>query len=88
MNELDIVVDELKAAHVDGKGAVEIALLAKEKLGSGFGAISFITCFRLAFGIPLPVLQRAQAWERFGWGNVHISDEEFDGLITPWLTPA
>ncbi|MFG2635120.1 hypothetical protein ACGFX8_14590 [Streptomyces sp. NPDC048362] len=49
-------------------------------------AISFITAFRLAFEIPLPVLQRAQAWERFGFGRIHISDEEFSGLVSPWLT--
>ncbi|MEU5598648.1 hypothetical protein [Streptomyces sp. NPDC020298] len=64
MSESGIVVDELKAAHADGKDAVELALLANDKLGSAFGAISFIASFRLAFDIPLPVLQRAQAWER------------------------
>ncbi|MFE4547750.1 hypothetical protein [Streptomyces sp. NPDC056785] len=86
MKEMDLLVGELKAAHADGKGAIELALLAREKLGGGFRAVPFIASFRLAFGIPLSVLQRAQAWERFGLGSVHISEEEFTSLLSPWLT--
>jgi hypothetical protein len=86
MNEMETLVSELKAAHADGKDAIQLALLARDKLGAGFRAVPFIASFRLAFDIPLPVLQRAQAWERFGLGSVHISDEEFTSLLSPWLT--
>ncbi|MCX4548203.1 hypothetical protein OG204_25995 [Streptomyces sp. NBC_01387] len=86
MDQLEKISDELKAAHAEGKNPIELALLSRGRLGSAFGTISFIACFRRAFGIPLPVLQRAQAWERFGWGEVHITDEEFSALLSPWLT--
>lgn len=85
MDDMEEVARELRAAHVEGKGAVELALLSREKLGAGFGIISFIASFRIAFNIPLPVLQRAQAWEGFGWGGVHISNEEFAAILSPWL---
>jgi hypothetical protein len=68
-----------------GTDAVELATFAREKLGTTFGAISFIGAFRLAFGIPLPVLQRAQARQRFSRGGAEISDEEFSALLSPWL---
>ncbi|MFK4109374.1 hypothetical protein [Streptomyces sp. NPDC002176] len=64
---------------------MELALLAKDELGAGFGVISFIAVFRSAFDIPLPVLQRAQAWEGFGGGGVHLSDEEFSTVLSPWI---
>ncbi|MFD9967172.1 hypothetical protein [Streptomyces sp. NPDC059017] len=85
MDDMEEIARELRAAHAEGEGAVELALLSREKLGSGFGVISFIASFRLAFNIPLPVLQRAQAWEGFGWGGVQISDEEFAAILSPWL---
>lgn len=85
MTTLGKLAGELKAAHAEGKDAVELALLSREKLGTSFGVISFISVFRLAFSIPLPVLQRAQAWQRFGWGSTAISDEEFSALLYPWL---
>jgi hypothetical protein len=85
MDNLEAVAGQLKVAHAEGKNAVELALLTREKMGAGFGAISFIACFRLAFNIPLPVLQRGQAWQQFGWGGVHISDEEFSTILSPWL---
>ncbi|MFF0010620.1 hypothetical protein [Streptomyces sp. NPDC005374] len=86
MDNLKKIADELKKAHSEGKNAVELALLSREKLGAGFGAISFIASFRLAFDIPLPVLQQAQAWQQFGWGGRQMSDEEFSAILTPWLT--
>ncbi|WP_328413606.1 hypothetical protein OG542_23860 [Streptomyces violaceus] len=86
MDNLEKLAGEMKVAHTEGKDAVELALLAREKLGAAFGVISFISVFRLAFSIPLPVLQRAQAWQRFGWGGAAISDEEFSALLSPWLT--
>ncbi|WHM38503.1 hypothetical protein [Streptomyces sp. BPTC-684] len=82
---MEEIARELKKAHAEGKGVVELALLSREKLGSGFGVISFIASFRLAFDIPLPVLQRAQAWEGFGWGGLQITDEEFTAVLLPWL---
>lgn len=85
MDNLEKIAGELRAAHSEGKDAVELALLAREKLGATFGVISFIASFRLAFNIPLPVLQRAQAWQRFGWGGTSISDEEFSATLSPWL---
>lgn len=63
---------------------MELALLSRDKLGSAFGVISFIAAFRIAFDVPLPVLQRAQAWGG-GWGGVQISDEEFSAVMSPWL---
>jgi hypothetical protein len=86
MSDVEKTAAELRAAHAEGKGAVELALLSRDKLGSAFGVISFIAAFRTAFDVPLPVLQRAQAWERFGWGGVQISDQEFSALLSPWLT--
>ncbi|NEC85156.1 hypothetical protein [Streptomyces sp. SID12501] len=86
MGDLENIAAELRVAHSEGKGAVELALLSREKLGSAFGAISFIAVFRIAFDVPLPVLQRAQAWGRFGGGGVQISDQEFSALLSPWLT--
>ncbi|MFC8567551.1 hypothetical protein ACFUIW_17515 [Streptomyces sp. NPDC057245] len=85
MNDLETSVRELRATAAAGMNAVELALLSREKLGPAFGAVSFVAVFRQAFGIPLPVLQRAQAWERFGWGDTHISDEEFCALLSPWM---
>lgn len=85
MGNLEGTVSELRAARAEGKNAVELALLSMEKLGAGFGVISFIASFRLAFDIPLSVLQRAQAWEGFGWGGMQISDEEFSAIISPWI---
>ncbi|TLS45866.1 hypothetical protein FE633_11945 [Streptomyces montanus] len=85
MDKMKEIAGELRAAHAEGKDAVELALISREKLGPAFGVISFIASFRLAFNIPLPVLQRAQAWERFGWGGVQISDEEFSAILSPWL---
>ncbi|MDI9831101.1 hypothetical protein [Streptomyces sp. KAU_LT] len=85
MSDLEAVADDLRAAQAEGRGAIELALLARERLGEEFGVISFIASFRLAFGVPLPVLQRAQAWQRFDWGGVAISDEEFSSLLAPWL---
>ncbi|MET9295669.1 hypothetical protein [Streptomyces sp. NPDC003077] len=82
---MDQVVSALKAARAEGKGAMELASISREELGPAFGAISFIASFRLAFGIPLPVLQRAHAWRGFGWGGVQISDEEFVAILSPWL---
>ena len=86
MPNLEETAGELQAAHSSGKNAVELALLSREKLGAAFGVISFIASFRLAFEIPLPVLQRAQAWQGFGWGGTSISDEEFSAILSPWLT--
>ncbi|WP_158715568.1 hypothetical protein [Streptomyces sp. NRRL S-481] len=86
MDDLEKTAAELRAAHAEGRGAVELALLSRDRMGSAFGVISFIAAFRMAFDVPLPVLQRAQAWERFGWGGVQISDEEFSALLSPWLT--
>ncbi|WP_345963503.1 hypothetical protein ABDE16_25180 [Streptomyces sp. BRB040] len=86
MTELEKIASDLQAAHAEGMGAVELALLSREKMGTAFGVISFIAVFRQAFGIPLPILQRAQAWERFGWGDTHITDEEFRAVLSPWLT--
>lgn len=85
MDDLEKIAGELRSAHSEGKDAVELALLSREKLGETFGVISFITSFRLAFNIPLPVLQRAQAWQQFGWGGESISDEEFSAILSPWL---
>ncbi|MEU9150045.1 hypothetical protein AB0D59_05765 [Streptomyces sp. NPDC048417] len=85
MENIEKVAEELKAAQSAGQDSVELALLARERLGAGFGAIAFIACFRLAFHIPVTVLQRAQAWHRFGWGAGNISDEEFSTLLSPWL---
>ncbi|MGV9704384.1 hypothetical protein [Streptomyces sp. NPDC003483] len=87
-NAMDDLVSELRAAHAKGRDAMGLALLARNRLGTRFGAVPFMASFRLAFGIPLPVLQRAQAWERLGLGSVHISDAEFMSLLSPWLTPA
>ncbi|WP_328721871.1 hypothetical protein OHT52_21840 [Streptomyces sp. NBC_00247] len=85
MAGIESTAEKLKASHAGGAGAVEVASIAREELGPGFGAMAFIACFRLAFAVPLPVLQRAQAWEGFGWGDRHISDEEFTALLAPWL---
>ncbi|KOX32445.1 hypothetical protein [Streptomyces sp. NRRL F-6491] len=85
MDDLERTADGLRAARAEGKDAVELALFSREKLGPAFGVISFIAVFRTAFDIPLPVLQRAQAWEGFGWGSARISDEEFSALLSPWL---
>ncbi|MEV5887570.1 hypothetical protein AB0L74_33900 [Streptomyces sp. NPDC052020] len=85
MSNIGKTAEDLKIAHVEGKNAVELALLSREKLGAEFGVISFIASFRLAFDIPLPVLQHAQAWWQFGWGSKSISDDEFSALLTPWL---
>ncbi|MFD8979462.1 hypothetical protein [Streptomyces sp. NPDC059564] len=82
---MEEVAGELQTAHADGKNVVDLALLSKDRLGPAFGVISFIASFHLAFNIPLPVLQQAQAWERFGWGGVQISDQEFSALLSPWL---
>ncbi|MFB7354222.1 hypothetical protein [Streptomyces gardneri] len=86
MSDLEKVADELRVAHAEGKGAVELALLSMDKLGPAFGVISFIAVFRMAFDVPIHVLQRAQAWERFGGGGVQISDQEFSALLSPRLT--
>jgi hypothetical protein len=86
MDNLEKIAGELKMAHEEGKDAVKLALLSREKLGEAFGVISFITSFRLAFHVPLPVLQRAHAWQRFGWGSTSISDEEFSAILSPWFT--
>lgn len=79
------VVRALRSARAEGQSAIEVALLSREKLGTGFGVISFVASFRLAFAVPLPVLQRAQAWDGFGWGGVPVSDEEFTSLLAPWF---
>jgi hypothetical protein len=85
MEYLEKVAGELRAAHAEGKNAVELALLSREKLGAKFGVISFIASFRLAFNIPLPVLKCAQAWQGFHWGGKSISDDEFYAILSPWL---
>ncbi|MFE7549000.1 hypothetical protein [Streptomyces gardneri] len=81
MSDLEKAAVELRVAHAEGKGAVELALLSRDTLGSAFGVISFIAVFRMAFDVPIDVLQRAQAWERFGWGGAQISDQEFSALL-------
>ncbi|WP_150160242.1 hypothetical protein [Streptomyces venezuelae] len=86
MSDLEVVADKMRAARTEGKDATELALLCKAELGSAFGVISFIAAFRSAFDVPLHVLQRAQAWEGFGWGGTQISDQEFSDLLAPWLT--
>ncbi|MGI5199033.1 hypothetical protein ACQEVY_36280 [Streptomyces sp. CA-288835] len=86
MDNLEKIAGELRAAHDEGKDAVELALLSREKLGETFGVISFTASFHLAFHVPLPVLQRAHAWQRFGWGRTSISDEEISAILSPWLT--
>ncbi|MFE7119155.1 hypothetical protein ACFU99_27440 [Streptomyces sp. NPDC057654] len=85
MDDMEEVARVLRAAHAEGKGAVELASLSRETLGAGFGVISFIASFRISFKISLPVLQRAQAWEGFGWGGLQIPDEEFAAILSPWL---
>lgn len=85
MKDLEEIANELRKAHSEGKNAMELASLSREKLGTGFGVISFIAVFRIAFDIPLPVLQDAQAWHRFDWGDGGISDEEFSTVLAPWL---
>ncbi|MEU3350304.1 hypothetical protein [Streptomyces sp. NPDC037389] len=82
---LEETVRKLREARAEGADAIGLALLSREKLGSNFGVISFIASFRLAFDIPLSVLQRAQAWKGFGWGGVQISDEEFTSVLSPWI---
>ncbi|MFD6425316.1 hypothetical protein [Streptomyces sp. NPDC060198] len=86
MADMVSVAEKLKAANTGRKDAVEPASSARQERGPGFGAVSFIACFRLAFGIPPPALQRAQAWEGFGWGDRHICDEEFTALLARWRT--
>ncbi|WP_306330009.1 hypothetical protein [Streptomyces venezuelae] len=86
MSDLESVADGLRAARAEGRSATELALRCRTELGSAFGVISFIAVFRSAFDVPLPVLQRAQAWQGFGWGAEQISDEEFSDLLAPWLT--
>ncbi|MCX4231784.1 hypothetical protein [Streptomyces ortus] len=85
MKDLEGIASELQRAHLEGKDAVELANLCREKLGSGFGVISFIATFRIAFDIPLPALQRAQAWHGFEFGEGRISDDEFSTILAPWL---
>lgn len=85
MKSFEEIASELQAARSEGKNAIELALLSREKLGSQFGVIAFIAVFRLAFDIPLHILQRAQAWEGFDWGEVRISDNEFTSALSPWI---
>lgn len=82
---IEEVAAELKAANMKGVNVVELATRCKEMLGSGFGVISFIASFNLAFGVPLQVLQQAQAWEGFGWGDLTISDSDFRDMLNPWI---
>ncbi|MBR8642075.1 hypothetical protein KEF29_28990 [Streptomyces tuirus] len=86
MTTLEKIADDLRMAQADGKDAVELAGLAREKLGTAFGVISFISVFRLAFDVPLPVLQHVQAWQGFGWGGATISDEDLSARLSPWLS--
>ncbi|WP_438488268.1 hypothetical protein [Streptomyces sp. S186] len=85
MRNMDSVVAELQSARERGAGAIEAAQLARDLLQNGFGVISFVAAFGKAFGIPLSVLQRAQAWQGFGWGGIAISDEEFEKILSPWF---
>jgi hypothetical protein len=85
MSTFEETVEELRAAREGGLDAVELALLSRDRLGTQFNVISFIASFRMAFGIPLQELQRAQAWHRFEWGDKRISDEEFRSVLDPWL---
>ncbi|UWS73477.1 hypothetical protein [Streptomyces noursei] len=79
------VAADLKVARGEGAGALELARLAKGRLGVRFGALSFIATFKMAFGIPVEVLHRAHAWEGFNLGQVGISDAEFESLLSDWI---
>ncbi|GAA4675236.1 hypothetical protein GCM10023324_30850 [Streptomyces youssoufiensis] len=74
---------EQKAAGAD---ALRLARVAQESIGAGFGPIAFIVVFRMAFGVPLDVLQRAQAWEGFDFGGCMITDAELTDLLRPWIS--
>ncbi|WP_274913546.1 hypothetical protein [Streptomyces sp. WZ-12] len=87
MRNMDSVAAELRSARERGAGAIETAQLARDLLQNGFGVISFVAAFHKAFGIPLNILQKAQAWQGFGWGGLAISDEDFEKTLSPWFTP-
>ncbi|MGW6455930.1 hypothetical protein ACWF94_08365 [Streptomyces sp. NPDC055078] len=78
-------IEQLQEGGRNGLEAIDLGNLARTSLGPSFGAISFIAVFRGAFGIPLNVLQQAQAWNGFDLGGHMIPDEEFSDILSDWL---
>ncbi|MBC3988909.1 hypothetical protein H8N00_08440 [Streptomyces sp. AC563] len=76
----------LREQRKAGSDALSLAKTAQVGMGSRFGSVAFIAVFRMAFGVPLDVLQRAQAWHGFDFGGYMISDAEFTELLRPWIS--
>jgi hypothetical protein len=65
--------------------AVELADLLDELTGGYLSQATLVSYFKRAFpSIPLRVLIEAGAWTRVSDGG--LTDEQFDGLLGPWLT--
>jgi hypothetical protein len=78
------ILDNLRAAR--GRlSPVKIADLLDDLTGGKLSDAAIVTYFKRAFPeIPLRTLLEAGAWERISGGG--MSDEEFNTLLSPWLT--
>ena len=69
--------------------AVELAELLNTLTNGGLSQGAIITYFKRAFpGIPLRVLIEAGGWKRVRSGGDGLSDDDFNGLLGPWLRQA
>ena len=63
---------------------VDLAVILDKLTDGGLSQGSFVTYFKRAFpSIPLGILLQAGGWQRLSEGG--MTDEEFNGLIQPYI---
>jgi hypothetical protein len=79
-------VDEVRRAADNIRTAPDLLRWFMDRLGPDFSDAYFVFTFVPAFGVPLTTIHVAHDWIGFGRGG-HLSDEDLDGLLSPWIWP-
>lgn len=75
----------LKEGRDRGLSAAELAELCCDQPAVEYISASFMMSFRLAFGVPLPVLLKTAKWGRYYAGRNLAADEEINRLLSEWI---
>jgi hypothetical protein len=83
MIDFEPIVQVLRERARAGDSPAELARVLVEITKEDFRPMTFMTSFRLAFGIPLQDLQESSSWVGFGFADV--DDEEFVARLGPHI---
>lgn len=81
----ETVPEILKEGRSRGLSAVELAELCCNHPQVEPMSVLFMASFKIAFGVPLTVMQQAASWERYYSGEESLSDDEFNQLLSKWI---